>query len=77
MLLIGVTPGGYWKNLSTADFLISFSVKLQFIPRAIFILFLATLVEIIGSIIISWKEKGVRTLWLLAAACFVLLLAFT
>ncbi len=77
LLAIGVLLGGYWKSLSAADFLTSFNDFLPFIPRAIAVVGLTTLVGLVGSIWLSWGTKDARTLWLLAAGCIGMLFLLT
>ena len=76
LLAIGVLLGGHWKGLSAGAFLDSFNTFLPLTPRAIAV-GLAAVVGLIGSIWLSWGEKDVRTLWLLAAACIGILFVLT
>ncbi len=76
LLAIGVLLGGHWKGLSAGAFLDSFNTFLPLIPRAIAVGGVC-MVALIGSIWLSWGEKDVRTLWLLAAACLGILFVLT
>jgi hypothetical protein len=76
LLAIGVLLGGYWQGLSAVAFLDSFNTFLPLVPRAIAV-GLVAVVGLIGSIWLSWGEKEVRTLWLLAAGCMGILFMLT
>ncbi|SOD97697.1 anthrone oxygenase family protein [Spirosoma fluviale] len=76
LLAIGVLLGGYWKGLSAVAFLDSFNTFLPLVPRAIAV-GLVAVVGLIGSVWLSWEEKEVRTLWLLAVGCIGILFMLT
>ena len=76
LLAIGVLLGGHWKGLSAGAFLDSFNTFLPLVPRAIAVGGVG-MVALIGSVWLSWGEKDVRTLWLLAAACLGILFVLT
>lgn len=76
LLAIGVLLGGHWKGLSTVAFLDSFNEFLPLVPRAIAV-GLVAMVALVGSVWLSWEEKEVRTLWLLAMGCLGILFVFT
>lgn len=76
LLAIGVLLGGHWKGLSPVAFLDSFNTFLPLVPRAIAV-GLVAVVGLIGSVWLSWGEKDVRTLWLLATACLGILFVLT
>ncbi len=68
MLSIGVTLGGYWRSLPTQDFLDWFATNNQFVSRSIPLIFMPTLIGLIGSVSLSWGNPELRY-WLLSAAC--------
>lgn len=76
LFAIGVLLGGYWKELSAVAFLDSFNTFLPFVPRAIAVGFVAV-VSLIGSVWLSWGDREVRLLWLLAAGCIGILSILT
>ena len=76
LLAIGVLLGSYWKELSAVAFLDSFNTFLPLVPRAIAV-GLVAVIGLIGSVWLSWGEKEVRTLWLLAAGCIGILFILT
>lgn len=76
LLAIGVLLGGHWKGLSAGAFLDSFNTFLPLVPRAIAV-GLVGVVGLVGSVWLSWREKEVRTLWLLAAGCLGILFVLT
>lgn len=77
LLAIGVLLGGHWKGLSAVAFLDSFNTFLPLVPRAIATTGGVAVVSLIGSVWLSWGEKDVRTLWLLAAGCLGILFVLT
>ena len=62
MLCISVTLGGYWKSLAPTDFLGWFSANNHFISNAIPMVFLPTLIGVVGSIWLSWGTPGFKFL---------------
>lgn len=76
LLAIGVLLGGYWQGLSAVAFLDSFNAFLPLVPRAIAV-GLVAVAGLIGSVWLSWGEKEVRRLWLLAAGCIGVLFILT
>jgi hypothetical protein len=76
LLAIGVLLGGHWKGLSAVAFLDSFNTFLPLVPRAIAV-GLVAVVGLVGSVWLSWGEKDVRPLWLLAAGCLGILFVLT
>ncbi len=76
MLSIGVTLGGYWRSLPTKEFLDWFAANNQFVSRSIPLIFMPTLIGLIGSI---WLSSGQPELkyWLLSAACIVIVALLT
>lgn len=77
LLAIGVILGGYWKSLSATEFLGAFSDNGPFIQQAIPAVLLPTLVGLVGSLWVSWGQKGTRVLWLMAVASMAVLLVLT
>lgn len=57
MLRIGVTLGGYWRSLPTREFLDWFAVNNQFVSKSIPVIFIATLIGLIGSV---WCRGAAR-----------------
>lgn len=76
MLSIGVTLGGYWRSLPTQDFLNWFAANNQFVSRSIPLIFMPTLIGLIGSIWLSWGGPELRY-WLLSAACILVIAVLT
>lgn len=76
MLSIGVTLGGYWRSLPTQDFLDWFAANNQFVSRAIPLIFMPTMIGVIGSVWLSWGNPEVKY-WLLSAACIVVVAVLT
>lgn len=77
MLAIGVILGGYWKNLAPADFLDWFAQHSHLVTRAIPLVVVPTVAGLIGSLCYDWREPSARGLWLVAAACIVVVLGLT
>lgn len=77
LLAIGILLGGYWKSLSSEEFLNSFAAFESYIPTAIAAVTLPTLFGLAGSVWQSWGHKDARVLWLSAAGCIIVLLIFT
>ncbi|MCK8495832.1 DUF1772 domain-containing protein [Spirosoma sp. RP8] len=76
LFAIGVLLGGYWKELSAVAFLDSFNTFLPLVPRAIAV-GLVAVVGLTGSVWLSWGDREVRRLWLLAAGCIGMLFILT
>lgn len=76
MLCIGVTLGGYWKSLPTAEFLDWFAANNQFVSRSIPIVFLPTFIGIIGSIWLSWGNPEFK-LWAFSGLCILIVAILT
>lgn len=76
MLCIGVTLGGYWKSLPTAQFLDWFTANNQFVSRSIPIIFMPTLIGVIGSIWLSWGNPEFL-LWAFSGLCIVIVAILT
>jgi Domain of unknown function (DUF1772) len=77
MLAIGVTLGGYWKNLPPEGFLVWFGQNIHFITRSISLVVPATLVGMAGSLWLSWADRRARNLWLAGSGCIVAVLLIT
>lgn len=76
MLCIGVTLGGYWRSLPTGQFLEWFAANNQFVARSIPIIFMPTLIGVVGSVILSWGNPELKY-WLLSAACIFVVAVLT
>lgn len=76
MLSIGVTLGGYWRSLPTREFLDWFAANNQFVSRSIPIIFMPTLLGLIGSVWLSWGSPELK-FWLMCAACIVVVAVLT
>ena len=76
MLSIGVTLGGYWKSLTTREFLDWFAANNQFVSRSIPIIFVPTFLGVVGSIALSWGETVLK-FWVLSALCIVVVAVLT
>jgi len=76
MLSIGVTLGGYWRSLPTQDFLDWFATNNQFVSRSIPLIFMPTLIGLIGSVWLSWGNPDLRY-WLLSTLCIVIVAILT
>lgn len=76
MLSIGVTLGGYWRTLPTQDFLDWFAANNQFVSRSIPLIFMPTLIGLIGSVYLSWGQPELKY-WLLSAACILVVAVLT
>ncbi len=76
MLSIGVTLGGYWRSLPTQEFLDWFSTNNHFVSRSIPLIFMPTLIGLIGSVWLSWGSAELRY-WLLSAACIFVVAVLT
>lgn len=70
MLSIGVTLGGYWRSLPTKEFLDWFAANNQFVSRSIPLIFMVTLIGLIGSVWLSWSSSDLK-FWLLSTACII------
>lgn len=76
MLSIGVTLGGYWRSLRTQDFLDWFAANNQFVSRSIPLIFMPTLIGLIGSVYLSLGQPELKY-WLLSAACILVVAVLT
>ncbi|WP_136442242.1 anthrone oxygenase family protein [Pacificoceanicola onchidii] len=76
MLSIGVTLGGYWQSLSTREFLDWFAANNQFVSRSIPLIFMPTLIGLIGSVWLYWGQPELKY-WLLSAACILVVAVLT
>ncbi len=76
MLSIGVTLGGYWRSLPAESFLQWFAANSQFVARSIPIVFVPTMVGLIGSLWGSWKTPAFA-LWAASTLCIVVVLILT
>ena len=76
MLCIGLTLGGYWRSLAPAEFLDWFAANNQFVARSIPVVFLPTLIGLIGSVWLAWGSPGFR-LWLASLLCLIVVAILT
>lgn len=76
MLCIGVTLGSYWRSLPSAEFLDWFAANNQFVAKSIPLIFMPTLIGVIGSALIARGEQNF-TLWALSALCVVIVAVLT
>lgn len=76
MLNIGLSFGAFWKSLPPAAFLDWFSQNSHLIGRTIPLFVVPTLAGLALSLWFGWNEPG-RMLWLIAAACFAVILVIT
>lgn len=76
MLSIGVTLGGYWRSLPTKEFLDWFAANNQFVSRSIPLIFMPTLIGLIGSVWLSWGSPDLK-FWLLSTVCIVVVAILT
>ena len=76
MLSIGVTLGGYWRSLPGREFLNWFEANNQFVSRSIPIIFVPTLIGLVGSGWLSWGSPELRY-WMLSAACIFVVAVLT
>ncbi len=76
MLSIGVTLGGYWRSLPAQEFLDWFAANNQFVSRSIPLIFVPTLVGLIGSVWLSCGNPELKY-WLLSAACLTVVAVLT
>lgn len=76
MLCIGVTIGGYWRSLPPAEFLDWFAANNHFISNTNSIIFLPTLIGLIGSIWLSWGGSSFK-LWAACGLCIVIIAVMT
>ncbi|MDH7796228.1 MULTISPECIES: DUF1772 domain-containing protein [unclassified Beijerinckia] len=77
MLAIGVILGAYWKSLPPQGFLDWFSQNNHFVAQVIPFVVAPALIGLAGSLYISWGDTTGRTLWLVASACIIAVLAVT
>ncbi len=76
MYSIGVTLGGYWRSLPTKEFLDWFAANNQFVSRSIPLIFMPTLIGLIGSVWLSWGNPELKY-WLLSAASIFIVAVLT
>jgi len=76
MFSIGVTLGGYWRSLTTAEFLDWFASNNQFISRSIPPTFLPAFIGVVGSVWLSWGAPEGRY-WVLSALCILVVAILT
>ncbi len=76
MLSIGVTLGGYWRSLPTQAFLDWFAANNQFVSRSIPLIFMPTLIGLVGSVWLSWGSPDLKY-WLLSTLCIVIVAILT
>ena len=76
MLSIGVTLGGYWRSLPTSDFLEWFAANNQYVSKSIPLIFMPTLIGLIGSVWLSWGSPDLK-FWVLSTVCIMVVAILT
>ena len=76
MLSIGITLGGYWRSLPTSDFLEWFAANNQYVSKSIPLIFMPTLIGLIGSVWLSWGSPDLK-FWVLSTVCIMIVAILT
>lgn len=76
MLCIGITLGSYWRSLPPADFLDWFASNNQFVAKSIPLIFVPTLIGVIGSTLMARGDQSFM-LWVLSCLCIIIVAALT
>ena len=76
MICIGVTLGGYWRSLPSEEFLDWFATNSQYVARSIPLIFMPTLIGLIGSVWLSWGSADFK-FWLASMVCILIVAVLT
>jgi hypothetical protein len=71
MIFIGIALSSYWRNLPPEQFLNWFSENSFYIARAIPVFVGPSVLAIIGSLIMSWRNVSARPYWISSLLCLV------
>lgn len=76
MLCIGINLGSYWRSLPPAEFLNWFAANNQFVAKSIPLIFMPTLIGIVGSVLMARRDQNFM-LWAVSGLCIVVVAVLT